>query len=94
MKISVRFFTRLREITGKREEVLAFPEGEEITPQKVVSILVEKYGKDFANYLYDPKTSEIRGFLQFLVNGKNVEGLSSPLGEGDVLAIVPPVGGG
>jgi MoaD family protein len=85
----------LREITGKRDETLSFPEGAEITLNKVVQTLAEKYGRIFADYVYDQKTGEIRGFLQFLVNGKNTaEGLSTPLRDGDVLAILPPVGGG
>ncbi|HII85525.1 TPA: MoaD family protein [Candidatus Bathyarchaeota archaeon] len=94
MKISVRFFTRLREITGKREETLTFPEDEDITLERVVSVLAEKYGKDFADYVYDPKTCAIREFLQFLVNGRNAEDVSTSLSEGDLLAIIPPVGGG
>ena len=95
MKIAVRFFTNLREITGKREETLTFADGEEVTLNRVVKILTEEYGKDFADYVYDVKTHEIRGFLQFLVNGKNaVGGLMTYLSDGDVLAILPPVGGG
>jgi MoaD family protein len=85
----------LREITGKRDETLSFPEGVEITLNKVVRTLAEKYGRTFTDYVYDQKTGEIRGFLQFLVNGKNTtEGLSTLLRDGDVLAILPPVGGG
>jgi molybdopterin converting factor small subunit len=39
----------------------------------------------------------VRGFLQFLVNGKSassLKGLQTELSDGDVLAILPPVGGG
>jgi len=95
LKIAVRFFTNLREITGTREETLTFADGEEVTLNRVVKILTEEYGKDFADYVYDVKTHKIRGFLQFLVNGKNaVGGLMTHLSDGDVLAILPPVGGG
>ena len=95
MRISVRFFTRLREITGKREEILIFPEGQEITLAKIIETFAEEYGKAFIDYVYDERTSEIRGFLQFLVNGKNATGgMATLLNDGDVLAILPPVGGG
>lgn len=95
MRISVRFFTRLREITSKREEILIYPDDQEITLNKVIETLAEKYGKAFVDYVYEERTSAIRGFLQFLVNGKNATGdLSTSLNDGDILAILPPVGGG
>lgn len=95
MKISVRFFTNLREITGRREETLSFPDNEDVTLDRVVRLLTDEYGKDFVDYVYDLKTHGIKGFLQFLINGKNaVDGLMTQLCDGDVLAILPPVGGG
>lgn len=97
MKISVRFFTTLREITNKREETLQFPNDKNITIDAVLQILSNQYGKDFVDYVYDPDTSKVKGFLQFLVNGKSAStqnGLQTELKDGDVLAILPPVGGG
>jgi len=95
LKVSVRFFTSLREITGKREETLTFREGEKATVDRILKTLAAQYGKDFTEYVYDAKTGEVRGFLQFLINGKNAaSGLQTELRDADVLAILPPVGGG
>ena len=97
MKVSVRFFTNLREITGKKEETLEFSTEEKVTVDKVLGALSNQYGKSFVEYVYDAKTREIRGFLQFLINGKSASSLNGPqteLKDGDVLAILPPVGGG
>ena len=97
MQVSVRFFTSLREITDKKEETLKFPEGEKVTVDMVLKTLSQRYGKRFVEYVYDCKTGEVRGFLQFLVNGKSattLNGLETELEDGDVLAILPPVGGG
>ena len=97
MQVSVRFFTSLREIVGKREETLTFPEGEKVTMDRILKTLVQCYGKRFVEYIYDAKTGEVKGFLQFLVNGKSaatLKGLQTELESGDVLAILPPVGGG
>ena len=97
MQVSVRFFTSLREIVGKKEEMIAFPEGEQITVDKVLKTLAQRYSKRFIEYVYDPKSGEVRSFLQFLVNGKSattLNGLQTELEDGDVLAILPPVGGG
>ena len=97
MQISVRFFTSLREITNKKEETLKFPEDEKVTVEVVLKTLSQRYGKPFVEYVYERKTGEVRGFLQFLVNGKSattLNGLETALEDGDVLAILPPVGGG
>ena len=97
MRVSVRFFTSLREITGKKEETLEFPKGETVTLKKVLERLSERFGKDFVDYVYDRKTGEVKGFLQFLVNGRSAateNALDTKLCDGDVLAIIPPVGGG
>jgi len=97
MRVSVRFFTTLRELTGKKEEILEFPRGEMVTVDSVFKKLIKLHGKSFIDYAYDKRTGEVRSFLQLLVNGRNVlsfEGLNTKLSNGDVLAIIPPVGGG
>ena len=97
MQVSIRFFTTLREIVDKKEETLKFPEGEKATVDMVLKMLSQRYGNPFVEYVYDRKTGEVRGFLQFLINGKSastLNGLETKLEDGDVLAILPPVGGG
>ena len=97
MRISVRYFTVLREIVGKKEETLEFPKSQKATMNSVLKCLNTKYGKEFDEYVYDPKTREVKGVLQFLVNGRTLSGtkpMESPLSDGDVIAILPPVSGG
>jgi molybdopterin synthase sulfur carrier subunit len=96
MQISVRFFTNLRELTGKREEKLEFPENETVTIKNVLEELAKRYGKPFIEYVYD-REGKVKSFLQFLINGRSASafnGLHTRLKDGDVLAIIPPVGGG
>jgi MoaD family protein len=97
LQVSVRFFTSLREVTNKKEETLKLPEGEKVTVEVVLKTLAQRYGNRFVEYVYDRKTGEVRSFLQFLINGKStstMNGLGTELADGDVLAILPPVGGG
>jgi MoaD family protein len=97
LQISVRFFTSLREIVGKKEETIDFSEDKKVTVDNVLETLKQRYGKPFVEYVYDPKTGEMKGFLQLLVNGKSastLNGLQTELADGYVLAILPPVGGG
>jgi sulfur-carrier protein len=97
MEVKVRFFTSLREIVNKREETLTFIDNEKISVDSVLKTLCSKYGKLFTQYVYDGKTGQPKNFLQFLVNGTSIStlsGLETALMDGDVLAILPPVGGG
>lgn len=82
---------------NKREETLTFSEGRKVTVDRVLETLAEKYGNPFKDYVYLGETGQPKGFLQFLVNGNSTQtqnGLETELKEGDVLAILPPVGGG
>ncbi|MGA3289350.1 MAG: MoaD family protein [Candidatus Bathyarchaeia archaeon] len=97
MQVKVRFFTNLREIVNKREETLIFPANEKVTVDLALKTLSQKYGKVFIDYVYYGKTGKPKNFLQFLVNGTStstLNGLETELKDGNVLAILPPVGGG
>lgn len=97
LRVSVRLFTALRELTGKKEEILEFSDREIVTVSTVLEELAARYGKGFSDYVFDNRTGEVKGFLQFLINGRSVstlDGLETRLFDGDVLAIIPPVGGG
>jgi len=93
-KVTARFFTTLREITGKKEELVEF--SKIATINSLLKQLSRKYGKDFDDYMFD-ELGDVRGHLQILVNGKSITamgGLKTKLKEGDQVAILPPVGGG
>jgi len=94
MNVEVKFFTSLREITGKKVDEIQLQNA--ITVDELLTLLSEKYGKNFREYIYNKK-GEVQGFLSFLVNGKNInimQGFDTKLQENDVVAILPPVGGG
>ena len=97
LEVKVRFFTNLREIVGKREENLNFLNSEKVTVDTALMALSKKYGTPFVNYVYNAETGQPKSFLQFLINGKSTSSLDrfeTTLKNGDVLAILPPVGGG
>jgi MoaD family protein len=92
--VSIRFFAALREIVGKKEETLDFPEDRNVDVGKVLKQLAKLHGQDFTEYVYDAQTGAVHGYLQILVNEKIAKELTINLKDGDVLAIIPPVGGG
>jgi len=94
MIVVVRFFTTLREVTGKREEKIELKSG--VTVGDLIGILSEKYGRRFTDYMYD-KNGKMRPYIMFLVNGKSItalQGLETELRDRDKVAILPTVGGG
>jgi len=94
IKVTVKFFTTLREIVGKKEEQIEFPRS--ITVEALLKQLSKRYGKEFVDYVFD-ELGNVRGHLQLLVNGKSIttmQGFKTKLNNGDQIAILPPVGGG
>ena len=94
INVTVKFFTTLREIAGKKEEKIELSHA--ATVDALLRVLSQKYGKEFNDYIYD-NLGNVRGYLQILVNGKSIttlQGLKTKLKEGDQIAILPPVGGG
>ncbi len=94
MKVKIRYFALLRELTGKREELVELEEDTSVG--KLLETLSAKYGGRFRDYLYG--VGEFEGLsLNFLLNGRNVsldKGFETKLQDGDVLSILPPVAGG
>jgi molybdopterin synthase sulfur carrier subunit len=97
MQVTVRFFTVLREITDKKQETLEFQQNEKVTILKILNTLSNTYGANFKDYVFDKQTGKTKGFLQFFINGQSstaLNGIETELKDGDMLAIIPPVGGG
>lgn len=94
IRVTVRFFTTLREITEKKEEQVEF--SKTVTVDSLLRQLSKNYGKEFDDYVFD-ELGDLRGHLQVLVNGQSItamRGMQTLLKDGDQVAILPPVGGG
>ncbi|MDR0797580.1 MAG: MoaD family protein, partial [Nitrososphaerota archaeon] len=92
MQISIRYFTILREITGKKEEKIDYPEKQKITINTTLETLSNKYGKPFTDYIFNAK-GQIKNFIQLLINGTSIpneDKLETTLQNGDTLIILPP----
>jgi len=96
MRIKVRYFTTLRELSGCAEEELEIEEG--ATLANIITVITSKYGKKAHDYLYSRgENSKIDPSIYFLINGMNSKifsGINAKLKDGDIVAIIPPIGGG
>lgn len=94
MKVTVKYFTTLREITGMREELVEVEEGTTIL--QLMQNLAKKHGTEFKKYVFENDNTP-KDFLQFLIDGQStttMQGNDTELREGVKVAVIPPVGGG
>ena len=91
MSVTVRVPTPLRKLTGEQDVVRA--QGDSLAG--AIAALDKTYPGMAARLLDDQ--GEIRRFVNVFVNGEDVrflQGLETPLHEGDEVSIVPAVAGG
>jgi adenylyltransferase/sulfurtransferase len=93
MAITVKFFANFREAAGRDK---AQVEGA-ADVGSLIEKLVKLCGEKLAREIYLPNSKELVETVHILVNGKVINilnGLDTPLKDGDVVAIFPPVSGG
>jgi len=94
LRVRVRYFTTLRELAGTAEEDVQMDN--DATLACLIDELARRYGKAARDYLYN-KGEEVDPAIYLLINGVNsrmLSGTETTLKEDDIVAIIPPIGGG
>ena len=94
MRVKVRYFATLRELAESAEEEIKIED--DGTLDDLIEKVTSKYGKKARNLLrlYHKEADQS---IYFFINGTNarmLSGVDTKLKEGDIIAIIPPVGGG
>jgi molybdopterin synthase sulfur carrier subunit len=96
LRIKVRYFTTLRELAGGAEEEIEVDD--DATLADLIKKIALKYGEEARRYLYHKGNGDdIDPSIYFLINGTNartLSGFNTKLKDGNIVAIVPPIGGG
>jgi len=93
MMVTLKTFADYREITGITEKHLELEAG--MTMGGLLNMLTDAYPGLRPAMFKD--SGRLREFIILMVNGRNIEFLdkmNTMLGEGDVIALFPPVAGG
>ncbi|MHC1754811.1 MAG: MoaD/ThiS family protein [Methanosarcina sp.] len=94
MKINVKFLASIREIVGAHEIPFELNAGDSV--KDLLEVLESRFGTDFKEAAGKPFEDE-NPRIRFLVNGRDIDFLQGPgteLKEGDLVVLIPPVGGG
>ena len=94
IRVYTKFFATIREITGKPQDTL------QLSPRSTVKDFLKelsnRYGKKLSDHILDGKGG-LRESLSLLVNGQAIDLTKlaiTELKEGDLVVILPPIGGG
>lgn len=93
MRVEVHVFFPFRAELGEGPIPLEIPPGADVGA--AVAALVDRFPQ-LRERIYDPD-GRVRRHVSALVNGTSIQfkqGFGTPLSEGDVLTLLPPVGGG
>ena len=95
MKITLHTILGIKEIVGQRQMEIALPANSII--QDLLNLLKEKWGDKLAGRLFDSDSGAVLPYVQIMINGRAIhflQGMETPLKEGDEVLILPPVSGG
>ena len=95
MKITLHTILGLKQVVGQRLTEIDLPQGS--TVEDFLTYLRERWGDKLSTRLFDPDSGAVLPYVRIMVNGQTIhflEGMETPLKEGDEVLILPPVSGG
>ncbi len=95
MKITLHTILGLKQVIGQRLTEVDLPDGS--TVEDLLTYMRERWGDKLSTRLFDPASGAVLPYVRIMVNGQAIhflEGMETPLKEGDEILILPPVSGG
>jgi len=93
-EVKVKFYSLLKDVTKLEKISLSIEKS--LTIKDILERLIEKFGKDFEDLIYQ-KEGELNKYLLVVLNEKDirsVNGLATNVQDGDKIAFIPAIAGG
>ncbi len=95
MKVTLHTILGIRQAVGRRLTEIELPAGS--TVEDFISCLKERWGGKLSPHFIDPESGTVVSYVRIMVNGQMIqflEGMKTPLKEGDEVLLIPPASGG
>ena len=95
MKVTLHTILGIKDVIGQRLTEIELPQGSTI--ESCLVYLKERWGDELSTRLFHPDSVEVLPYVRIMVNGQTIEflqGMETPLKEGDEVLILPPASGG
>jgi molybdopterin synthase sulfur carrier subunit len=95
MKITLHTMLAIKQALGQRQTEIELPQGS--TLEGLFVCMKEKWGAKLTPHLFDPDSGAVHSHLRIMVNGQTIQflnGMETPLKDGDDVAILPLISGG
>lgn len=95
IKITLHTILGLKQVIDQGRTEIDLPDGS--TVEDFLTYMKERWGDKLSARLFDPDSGAVLPYVRIMVNGQTIqflEGMETPLKEGDEVLILPPVSGG
>jgi len=95
MKVTLHTILGIKDVVGQRLTEIELPDGS--TMEDFLTYVRERWGVELATHLFHPDSVEVLPYVRVMVNGQSInflEGMNTPLKDGDEILILPPASGG
>ena len=95
MRITLHTILGLKEVIGQRLTEIDLAHGS--TVEDFLTYMKERWGDKLSARLFEPESGAVLPYVRIMVNGQTIqflEGMETPLKEGDEVLILPHVSGG